>query len=128
MGWRNWQTQRTQNPPGFGPWGFDSPSRHQRFPCVLARAEYSIRAAGDLNDARAAGMTLSCKSAFIPNPGGHLSEAIWLTNRADVRLFIDKHAARGERFAVNFQQVKFLDLVFQHTQGSSGSQALGLFQ
>ena len=28
-GWRNWQTQRTQNPPGFGPWGFDSPSRHQ---------------------------------------------------------------------------------------------------
>jgi hypothetical protein len=24
-GWRNWQTQRTQNPPGFGPWGFDSP-------------------------------------------------------------------------------------------------------
>jgi hypothetical protein len=27
-GWRNWQTQRTQNPPGFGPWGFDSPSRH----------------------------------------------------------------------------------------------------
>jgi hypothetical protein len=21
----------TQNPPGFGPWGFDSPSRHQRF-------------------------------------------------------------------------------------------------
>src|ERR1700684_2384207 len=29
-GWRNWQTQRTQNPPGFGPWGFDSPSRHQR--------------------------------------------------------------------------------------------------
>src|SRR6266700_2850366 len=30
-GWRNWQTQRTQNPPGFGPWGFDSPSRHQDF-------------------------------------------------------------------------------------------------
>src|SRR6476661_7460964 len=29
-GWRNWQTQRTQNPPGFGPWGFDSPSRHQQ--------------------------------------------------------------------------------------------------
>jgi hypothetical protein len=28
-GWRNWQTQRTQNPPGFGPWGFDPPSRHQ---------------------------------------------------------------------------------------------------
>ena len=27
-GWRNWQTQRTQNPPGFGPWGFDPPSRH----------------------------------------------------------------------------------------------------
>src|SRR5437899_12243215 len=30
-GCRNWQTQRTQNPPGFGPWGFNSPSRHQRF-------------------------------------------------------------------------------------------------
>jgi hypothetical protein len=28
-GWRNWQTQRTQNPPTFGSWGFDSPSRHQ---------------------------------------------------------------------------------------------------
>src|SRR5437868_15033503 len=27
-GWRNWQTQRTQNPPDFGPWGFDPPSRH----------------------------------------------------------------------------------------------------
>src|SRR5271167_4197093 len=24
-------TKRTQNPPGFGPWGFDSPSRHQHF-------------------------------------------------------------------------------------------------
>src|SRR5277367_5953316 len=33
-GWRNWQTQRTQNPPGFGPWGFDSPSRHQRLTVV----------------------------------------------------------------------------------------------
>ena len=29
-GWRNWQTQRTQNPPTFGSWGFDSPSRHQQ--------------------------------------------------------------------------------------------------
>src|ERR1700678_4854050 len=28
-GWRNWQTQRTQNPPGFGPWGLNSPSLHQ---------------------------------------------------------------------------------------------------
>jgi hypothetical protein len=27
-GWRNWQTQRTQNPPTFGSWGFNSPSRH----------------------------------------------------------------------------------------------------
>ena len=24
-GWRNWQTQRTQNPPGFGSWGFRLP-------------------------------------------------------------------------------------------------------
>src|SRR3984885_9814855 len=30
-GWRNWQTQRTQNPPTFGSWGFDSPSRHHHF-------------------------------------------------------------------------------------------------
>ena len=29
-GWRNWQTQRTQNPPIFGSWGFDPPSRHQQ--------------------------------------------------------------------------------------------------
>jgi hypothetical protein len=27
-GWRNWQTQRTQNPSEAIPWGFDSPSRH----------------------------------------------------------------------------------------------------
>src|SRR3981081_99312 len=31
-GWRNWQTQRTQNPPTFGSWGFDSPSRHHANP------------------------------------------------------------------------------------------------
>jgi hypothetical protein len=28
-GWRNWQTQRTQNPPRATSWGFDPPSRHQ---------------------------------------------------------------------------------------------------
>jgi len=28
-GWRNWQTQRTQNPPIARSWGFDPPSRHQ---------------------------------------------------------------------------------------------------
>src|ERR1700754_4400370 len=27
-GWRNWQTQRTQNPPRATSWGFDPPSRH----------------------------------------------------------------------------------------------------
>jgi hypothetical protein len=27
-GWRNWQTQRTQNPPIARSWGFDPPSRH----------------------------------------------------------------------------------------------------
>ena len=27
-GWRNWQTQRTQNPRIASPWGFDPPSRH----------------------------------------------------------------------------------------------------
>ena len=31
-GWRNWQTQRTQNPPRATSWGFDPPSRHQLFP------------------------------------------------------------------------------------------------
>ena len=29
-GWRNWQTQRTQNPPRATSWGFDPPSRHHR--------------------------------------------------------------------------------------------------
>jgi hypothetical protein len=47
-GWRNWQTQRTQNPPGFGPWGFDSPSRHQPFSlgyeiCSAPAAERCVR-------------------------------------------------------------------------------------
>src|ERR1700733_8001415 len=28
-GWRNWQTQRTQNPPRATSWGFDPPSRLQ---------------------------------------------------------------------------------------------------
>ena len=31
-GWRNWQTQRTQNPPRATSWGFDPPSRHQSTP------------------------------------------------------------------------------------------------
>ena len=35
-GWRNWQTQRTQNPPTFGSWGFDSPSRHHLKPIEYA--------------------------------------------------------------------------------------------
>src|SRR5437660_405969 len=35
MGW-------TQNPPGFGPWGFDSPSRHQR-PAQSTMAACEIR-------------------------------------------------------------------------------------
>ena len=42
-GWRNWQTQRTQNPPTFGSWGFDPPSRHQQIkdlcPIGLSEAE-----------------------------------------------------------------------------------------
>ena len=29
-GWRNWQTQRTQNPPIARSWGFDPPSRHHQ--------------------------------------------------------------------------------------------------
>src|SRR5258708_2252151 len=41
-GWRNWQTQRTQNPPDFGPWGFDSPSRHQPLHlCLVMVYEFS---------------------------------------------------------------------------------------
>src|SRR6266853_6645052 len=42
-GWRNWQTQRTQNPPTFGSWGFDSPSRHH---AVLQRTGFSSAARG----------------------------------------------------------------------------------
>src|SRR6266496_3296099 len=41
-GWRNWQTQRTQNPPGFGPWGFNSPSRHQ--PQITRKREFTREA------------------------------------------------------------------------------------
>ena len=41
-GWRNWQTQRTQNPPGFGPWGFDSPSRHQTFFVATLQTAYKF--------------------------------------------------------------------------------------
>ena len=37
-GWRNWQTQRTQNPPTFGSWGFAS--RHQQVSSVSI--EFSI--------------------------------------------------------------------------------------
>ena len=39
-GWRNWQTQRTQNPSEAIPWGFDSPSRHHlkyRYPLLIQR-------------------------------------------------------------------------------------------
>ena len=43
-GWRNWQTQRTQNPPGFGPWGFDPPSRHQSKRLMLSKL---VNAAGN---------------------------------------------------------------------------------
>src|ERR1700704_4106011 len=38
-GWRNWQTQRTQNPPTFGSWGFDSPSRHQNNSNVITHLQ-----------------------------------------------------------------------------------------
>ncbi len=34
-GWRNWQTQRTQNPPRATSWGFDPPSRHHQQPKSL---------------------------------------------------------------------------------------------
>jgi hypothetical protein len=36
-GWRNWQTQRTQNPPIARSWGFDPPSRHQDNPNKINR-------------------------------------------------------------------------------------------
>ena len=39
-GWRNWQTQRTQNPPIFGSWGFDSPSRHHKINKLRSFAEW----------------------------------------------------------------------------------------
>jgi hypothetical protein len=42
-GWRNWQTQRTQNPPTARSWGFDPPSRHQIsiFKVCCLRAAFS---------------------------------------------------------------------------------------
>jgi hypothetical protein len=43
---------------------------------------------------------------------GLLCEAVGLADRANVRLFIDKQAAGGERFAVNFQQSGFFHFVF----------------
>jgi hypothetical protein len=48
-GWRNWQTQRTQNPPTFGSWGFDSPSRHHTRHSFLQRSKSSIRAVHELS-------------------------------------------------------------------------------
>ena len=36
-GWRNWQTQRTQNPPIARSWGFDPPSRHQQNKRVIGK-------------------------------------------------------------------------------------------
>ena len=36
-GWRNWQTQRTQNPPIARSWGFDPPSRHQDNKRLIAK-------------------------------------------------------------------------------------------
>ena len=35
-GWRNWQTQRTQNPPIARSWGFDPPSRHQDYKRLIS--------------------------------------------------------------------------------------------
>src|SRR3984957_12045841 len=40
-GWRNWQTQRTQNPPTFGSWGFDSPSRHHDLKEVIPSDQWA---------------------------------------------------------------------------------------
>src|SRR5438874_2726625 len=57
-----------------------------------------------------------------------LSEAVRLTDRANMRMLIDKQAACGERFAVDLQQIELLYLVFEHAERSAGSQALGLFQ
>src|SRR5664279_5945552 len=35
---------RTQNPPGFGPWGFDSPSRHQQYQPLTTRSNFLLPA------------------------------------------------------------------------------------
>lgn len=48
-GWRNWQTQRTQNPPIFGSWGFDPPSRHQQ------NKEFIVILASQLREAKSFG-------------------------------------------------------------------------
>ena len=57
-----------------------------------------------------------------------LSESIGLIERADVGMLVDKQPSCVERFAVEFQQVQLLHLVLQHAPGSSGCQALRLFQ
>jgi hypothetical protein len=50
-----------------------------------------------------------------------LSEAVGLTYGSNVRLLIDKLAAGSKRFAINFEQVEFLYLIFQHAQCSARS-------
>src|SRR5208282_4234765 len=57
-----------------------------------------------------------------------LSEAVGLAYRANVRLFLDKPPAGGERLAVNFQQIEFFHLVFEYAQCRSGSQTLRVFE
>ena len=42
-GWRNWQTQRTQNPPTARSWGFDPPSRHQQNQCFAKSTHLRMR-------------------------------------------------------------------------------------
>ncbi len=57
-----------------------------------------------------------------------LSEAIWLTDRSNVSLLVDKVTASGERFPVDVEQFEFLYFIFQHAQSGSRSQTLSLFQ
>jgi hypothetical protein len=52
-GWRNWQTQRTQNPPTFGSWGFDPPSRHHsKKPRIRGLAGLALRMTCPLQQTR----------------------------------------------------------------------------
>jgi len=59
--------KRTQNPPGFGPWGFDSPSRHHLFLSLRSTPPMSFRVSQHCAAPVAAGSARKSASPFIPH-------------------------------------------------------------